>query len=182
MWRDRGDRERCVLSPQKTHQLHCVWETNTHPHYENDARDILEHRTLVGACPGIPPCVRHWRASSLTELPSPSVHMRTPSGFVIEICCDPETSVYNPAFETTTMVACSESIRANARRRHRSHSTYARPSDGLRTDTIAEGQADLVSDTRRQRLRAATCSSAGNHCAACESPNSTSVVSLATAP
>src|SRR3954454_17726577 len=74
-----------------------------------------------------------------------------------------------------TSAGCSLRIRSSAAARQASHSRYSRPKLGLHTAASSGGQVALLNTTRRQPRASASGSTAGNHAAACESPNSTTV-------
>ena len=78
--------------------------------------------------------------------------------------------------DTTTSAGRSSAIRARAACCHAAHSGYVRRRSTSQIGASTTGQADFVIDTRRQPCSLASRSSAGNHCAAWESPYSTTTV------
>src|SRR6476469_2386138 len=84
--------------------------------------------------------------------------------------------------ETTTRAGCSVAIRSRMAFRHVSHSVYTRLSEGSQMAMSAGAQADFVNDSSRQPYVVAARTRAGNHCAACESPKSTTVVDEPVSP
>nr|WP_254542094.1 hypothetical protein [Klebsiella pneumoniae] len=66
--------------------------------------------------------------------------------------------------------------------RHRTHSVYSRPRYGLVMGSSSSGQVTLLIVSSRHCRCSATCSKAGLHMAACESPTSATVVAEPDSP
>src|ERR1017187_5584369 len=85
-------------------------------------------------------------------------------------------------FEITTAVGLIAAMRKRAVSRHFEHSTSTRARWGLKTLIRAVGHADFNIVVRRNLFSIATRCKAGNHCAACESPNKTTSVEAPGSP